>query len=64
MSLASIHVMIFDIFREQHQIEVSAMENKVKSLEVELDKTRKTSYETTVPLEAKVGLIEGGSSCF
>lgn len=45
-------------------MEVSAMENKVKSLEVELDKTRKTSYETTVPLEAKVGLIEGGSSCF
>lgn len=47
-----------DKLKEQHQIEVSAMENKVKSLEVELDKTRKTSYETTVPLEAKCKELE------
>ena len=41
-------------FREEHQTAVSAMEDKAKSLELELEKTRKTSYETTVALEAKV----------
>ena len=40
--------------REQHQTELSVLEDKVKGLEVELEKTRKSSYETTVPLEAKV----------
>ena len=45
---------IFFFFREEHQTAVSAMGDNTKSLELELEKTRKTSYETTLALEAKV----------
>ena len=40
------------------------MEDKVKILELELEKTRKTSYETTVPLEAKVSSLPILNCCW
>ena len=43
------------LLREQHQTEVSAMEDKVKWLELELEKTKKSSNESTVQFQTKVG---------
>ena len=43
--------------REQHQTEVSAMDDKVKWLEIELEKTRKSSHEASVQFETKVGKL-------
>lgn len=47
-----------NFFREQHQTEVSAMEDKVKWLEQELEKTKKSSNETTVQFQTKVGNVK------
>ncbi len=53
-------IILFCIFfsREQHQTEMSAMDDKVKCLELEIEKTKKSSYETTVQFETKVGNLK------
>ena len=49
------------LLREQHQTEVSAMEDKGKWLELELEKSKKSSNESTVQFQTKVGTL---LSCF
>ena len=49
------------LLREQHQTEVSAMEDKVKRLELELEKSKKSSDESTEQFQTKVGTL---LSCF
>jgi len=46
------------ILREQHQTEVSAVEDKVKWLELELEKTKKSGNERTEQFQTKVGNLE------
>ena len=49
------------LLREQHQTEVSALEDKVKWLELELEKSKNSSNESTVQFQTKVGTL---LSCF
>lgn len=56
--LSFIFVSMCNFFREQHQTEVSAMEDKVKWLEQELEKTKKSSNETTMQFQTKVGNVK------
>ena len=44
--------------REQHQTEVSAMEDKVKWLDLELEKTKKSTNESMVQFQTKVGNLK------
>lgn len=44
--------------KEEHQTVVSAMEGSTKCLEIELEKARKTSYETKVSSDAKCRELE------
>lgn len=50
------------LYREQHLTEVSAIEDKVKWLQLELEKTKKSSSESTVHFQSKVGSLK--KSCF
>ena len=44
-------------YRGQHQIEVSALDDKMKCLHLELEKTKKSSHETSLQLETKVCML-------
>ena len=46
------------LYREQHQTEMSAIEDKVKWLELELEKTKRSSNENTVQFQSKVGSLK------
>ena len=46
-----------NFYRGQHQIEVSALDDKVKCLQLELEKTRKASHEISLQLETKVRML-------
>ena len=46
------------LLREQHQTEVSAMEDKVKWLDLDLEKAKKFSNESMEQFQTKVGNLE------
>ena len=51
------HFCCVTLYREQHQTEMSAIEDKVKWLELELEKTKRSSNENTVQFQSKVGSL-------